>query len=63
MRACGLDAELSDDAGDYICNETLYLALGSDVPRVGFIHVPMPSERMSLQKMTDGLADVLHLIF
>jgi pyrrolidone-carboxylate peptidase len=57
-----LQAELSDDAGDYICNETLYLALGSDVPRVGFIHVPMPSERMSLQAMTDGIADVLRLI-
>lgn len=62
LRKHRLDAELSDDAGDYICNETLYLSLGSDVPRVGFIHVPMPDVRMSLQAMTDGLADVLRLI-
>ncbi len=59
LTARGLKAELSDDAGDYICNHTLYLSLGSDVQKVGFIHLPMPDEIMSLQAMTDGIADVV----
>ena len=59
LTARGLKAEASDDAGDYICNHTLYLSLGSDVPTVGFIHLPMPDEVMSLQAMTDGIADVV----
>ncbi len=57
--ARGLKAALSDDAGDYICNHTLYLSLGSNVPHVGFIHLPMPDGAMSLQAMTDGVADVV----
>ncbi|HYE06400.1 MAG TPA: hypothetical protein VEL07_12875 [Planctomycetota bacterium] len=30
----------SDDAGAYLCNNLLYVALASAVPRVGFIHLP-----------------------
>ena len=58
----GLDAELSDDAGDYICNHTLYLSLGSSVPRVGFIHLPAPNEQMSLAAMQNGIENVLRVM-
>lgn len=45
LRALGLPARLSRDAGGYICNAVLYAALsrraGHHVPRrCGFIHVP-----------------------
>lgn len=30
----------SDDAGDYLCNALFYTALGQDVPRIGFVHLP-----------------------
>ncbi|MEN9708056.1 MAG: hypothetical protein RIQ68_464 [Pseudomonadota bacterium] len=59
LRGSGLDAEISDDAGDYICNHTLYLSLGSSVPNVGFIHLPTPDERMTLAAMQTGLEKVL----
>jgi pyroglutamyl-peptidase len=40
----GFPAELSDDAGSYVCNATLYRSLGSVSPEakrvVGFVHVP-----------------------
>ena len=58
----GLDAELSDDAGDYICNHTLYLSLGSHVPRVGFIHLPTPNEQMTLTAMQNGIEKVLRVM-
>ena len=62
LRASGLEAELSDDAGDYICNHTLYLSLSSSVPHVGFIHLPAPDARMSLSAMTQGIAHVVALL-
>jgi pyroglutamyl-peptidase len=41
LRHAGCAAHLSIDAGDYICNQVLYLSLTqSAVPLVGFIHVP-----------------------
>ncbi len=48
LRRNGLDASLSIDAGDYVCNQTLFLSLGQSLgenhalraPLVGFIHVP-----------------------
>lgn len=45
LRARGLAADLSDDAGDYICNAVLFRALRlagaqSPSPQVGFIHIP-----------------------
>jgi pyroglutamyl-peptidase len=38
----GFPAALSDDAGDYVCNATLYRSLHVAPPtrRVGFVHVP-----------------------
>lgn len=44
LTRAGFPAVLSDDAGAYVCNATLYrslLATGADVRRlVGFVHVP-----------------------
>lgn len=39
MRSDGWAAEVSDDAGRFVCNTVAYLAYGLDVPAV-FIHVP-----------------------
>ena len=59
LRAAGLTTHLSNDAGDYVCNHTLYLSLGSAVPRVGFIHLPYPTEAMTLGMMQKGIEDIL----
>ena len=59
LRAAGLTTELSDDAGDYLCNHTLYLSLGSAVPQVGFIHLPTPTDEMPLTAMQKGIEAVL----
>jgi pyroglutamyl-peptidase len=41
FRREGLRGRLSIDAGDYVCNETLYLSLARSHARtIGFIHVP-----------------------
>ena len=41
----GLAARLSDDAGDYLCNFTLYSLLAAEAaPAVGFLHVPQARE-------------------
>ncbi|MEQ8823587.1 MAG: pyroglutamyl-peptidase I [Filomicrobium sp.] len=47
LRQCSLPAELSNDAGGYLCNAVLFSSLAAAKPhqRIGFIHVP------------DGLAD------
>jgi pyroglutamyl-peptidase len=43
--AAGLPARLSDDAGDYLCNFTLYSLLAAEAaPGVGFLHVPQARE-------------------
>jgi len=45
LRAAGLPARLSDDAGDYLCNFTLYRLLAqAAAPVVGFLHVPQVRE-------------------
>jgi pyroglutamyl-peptidase len=46
LTAAGLPARLSGNAGNYVCNQTLYLslALNPAVP-IGFIHVPRPARR------------------
>ena len=42
----GVAAEASRDAGDYVCNATLYQALATRLaPQVGFIHVPRGGRR------------------
>lgn len=41
----GLPVALSEDAGDYLCNFTLYRLLHAKAaPRVGFLHVPQARE-------------------
>lgn len=41
----GLAAELSDDAGDYLCNFTYYRLMASQAaPTVAFLHVPQVRE-------------------
>ncbi|WP_395665922.1 peptidase C15 [Methylocella sp.] len=43
LRRAGFAAALSNDAGDYLCNELFYLSLGrAGAAPVGFIHVPPP---------------------
>lgn len=49
LRARGARAQLSDDAGAYLCNQALYLALagaqGGRAGRTGFVHVPLLPEQ------------------
>lgn len=42
MRVAGATARPSIDAGDYLCNQLLYLTLGATSVPAGFIHVPKP---------------------
>lgn len=34
----------SDDAGAFLCNALLYTALGLEIPRIGFVHLPPQGE-------------------
>ena len=48
----GIPARLSNSAGSYLCNATLYSALGlcverKDGPRCGFIHLPYASHQVA----------------
>jgi pyrrolidone-carboxylate peptidase len=55
----------SIDAGDYLCNQTLYASLAGATPVVTFLHVPRPanpraplrraSGRLSITEMTAGV--------
>ena len=51
---------LSMDAGDYVCNQTLFLTLASIKGPVGFIHVPRPRKggrgRPGLGSMVEATA-------
>jgi pyroglutamyl-peptidase len=40
MRRTGVPTQLSIDAGDYVCNQTLYTSLASGGAPALFIHVP-----------------------
>ena len=47
-------AHLSIDAGDYVCNATLYRSLAADLaPLIGFLHVPRPKGRRPLGRGAD----------
>ncbi|MDB5650386.1 MAG: Peptidase pyroglutamyl peptidase [Hyphomicrobiales bacterium] len=50
LRRAGIPARLSIDAGAYVCNQTLYLTLMSDIAVAGFIHVPRPRGRLPLAR-------------
>lgn len=45
MRATGAPTRCSIDAGDYLCNQTLYLTLSGSDALAGFVHVPAPRRR------------------
>ena len=46
LRQAGTVVETSRDAGDYVCNATLYHSLAMRLaPEIGFIHVPKPHGR------------------
>ena len=40
----------SIDAGDYLCNQTLYASLRSNAPMVAFLHVPKPRRMRAPRK-------------
>jgi pyroglutamyl-peptidase len=44
LRAAGIDAIASDDAGGYVCNDLYYRLLGEPLP-VLFVHVPEDADR------------------
>jgi pyroglutamyl-peptidase len=45
IERAGLPARLSEDAGDYLCNFTLYRLLAANAaPAVGFLHTPQARE-------------------
>ncbi len=48
IRAVGVRARLSRDAGDYLCNQALYLALQKHHGLCGFIHVPLLRRKLPL---------------
>ncbi len=45
LKGAGAGAQLSIDAGDYVCNQTLYLSLELSGVPTGFIHIPRPRPR------------------
>jgi pyroglutamyl-peptidase len=42
LRGRGLAAALSQDAGAYLCNQTLYASLMGPIPAAAFLHLPRP---------------------
>jgi pyroglutamyl-peptidase len=49
IAAEGLPAEVSEDAGDYLCNFTLYRLLRQAEGRpIGFLHTPPPGDALTL---------------
>jgi pyroglutamyl-peptidase len=58
LRASGIDTELSIDAGDYVCNATLWRSLERRTAPAIFLHVPK-KRRVAPQKMATALARVL----
>ncbi|MFT4703550.1 MAG: pyroglutamyl-peptidase [Bradymonadia bacterium] len=49
--------ELSDDAGEYVCNATLFHGLGKRTPRV-FVHVPLLEESVA-EELGEALGDAV----
>ena len=45
LQASGIHTRLSNDAGDYVCNQTLYLSLTRFGVPAGFIHIPRLAAR------------------
>jgi pyrrolidone-carboxylate peptidase len=60
LRRSGIAADISDDAGDYVCNSTLYRSLLASPPvrRIAFIHVP-PTSLLSRESLLDAGARII----
>lgn len=50
---------LSRDAGDYVCNQTLYLTLARFAGPAGFLHVPPPRPDLPISAMARAVAAAL----
>jgi pyrrolidone-carboxylate peptidase len=64
IRRRGIPARLSNDAGRFACNASLYLALGlaqrmTPPPIVGFLHVPAHASAMELRTIARGVRAAL----
>jgi pyroglutamyl-peptidase len=60
LTEAGHAAELSDDAGGYVCNATLYRSLHAEAaPQVGFIHVPPEGQHGTTQEKLVRVASVV----
>lgn len=57
----GIPSALSDDAGGYVCNATLYrsLAAAPACCRVGFVHVPPVGSGWTAERLRDAAVTVL----
>jgi pyroglutamyl-peptidase len=58
----GFPVELSDDAGAYVCNATLYRSLHAAPParRVGFVHVPPEAKSgLTAERLVDAAMIIL----
>ncbi|MDE2362317.1 MAG: peptidase C15 [Hyphomicrobiales bacterium] len=58
LRRVRIDAVVSVDAGDYICNAALWSALAQNGPPAIFIHVP-GARRLAPARMAEALARIL----
>ena len=58
LRAQEIDAALSNDAGDYVCNATLWHSLRSGAVPAIFIHVPK-KRRLAPARLAAALAKLL----
>lgn len=60
LRRESIPAELSDDAGAFVCNHSLYAGLNharklGGVPKCGFVHIPLPVELQSSNGHSSGV--------
>ncbi|WP_102158148.1 pyroglutamyl-peptidase I family protein [Zhihengliuella halotolerans] len=62
LEAAGLEAEISQTAGTYVCNavfyELMHLLAGSPGVRAGFVHVPPSGGQWTVPRIGAGLAVV-----
>ncbi|MEL6766556.1 MAG: hypothetical protein AAFP17_05200 [Pseudomonadota bacterium] len=59
LAAQGFPVRYSADAGRYVCDTTLWHALGLPVPQVLFLHVPPPGPAWPPERLARAMAAVL----
>jgi pyroglutamyl-peptidase len=64
LKQAGFAARLSDDAGAYVCNATLYCSLAAATPgrMVGFIHVPLEERGLAPAQLRSASAVVFRTV-